>query len=299
MLDTKVFSLLTVAETLNYTQAAKRLNITQPAVSQHIKALEEELGVHIFERAGGKLVVTRQGEEVISCARKLAALENNLRQTLSDGQAQVEHLTVGVTHTAESSPIAETLALYCARHEGVSIKMVTDTTNNLYHMLKSYELDLAIVEGRITDARIHYLLLDTDTLVLAVSMDHPFAKKSMVTLDELKREKLILRLPESGTRSLFEAHLESNNMRLEDFHVILEVDNTATIKDLIRRDFGVSILARSVCLDELKKGKLTVLPVENLSMMREINFAYNSDFTRFDMLRDIMRFYNETRKIYA
>ncbi len=299
MLDTKVFSLLTVAETLNYTQAAKRLNITQPAVSQHIKALEEELGVHIFERAGGKLVVTRQGEEVISCARKLAALENNLRQTLSDGQAQVEHLTVGVTHTAESSPIAETLALYCARHEGVSIKMVTDTTNNLYHMLKSYELDLAIVEGRITDPRIHYLLLDTDTLVLAVSMDHPFAKKSMVTLDELKREKLILRLPESGTRSLFEAHLESNNMRLEDFHVILEVDNTATIKDLIRRDFGVSILARSVCLDELKKGKLTVLPVENLSMMREINFAYNSDFTRFDMLRDIMRFYNETRKIYA
>ena len=166
-------------------------------------------------------------------------------------------------------------------------------------MLKSYELDLAIVEGRITDPRIHYLLLDTDTLVLAVSMDHPFAKKSMVTLDELKREKLILRLPESGTRSLFEAHLESNNMRLEDFHVILEVDNTATIKDLIRRDFGVSILARSVCLDELKKGKLTVLPVENLSMMREINFAYNSDFTRFDMLRDIMRFYNETRKIYA
>ena len=299
MLDSKVFSLLTVAETLNYTQAAKQLNITQPAVSQHIKALEDELGVHLFERLSGKLVVTRQGEAVISCARKLAALENNLRQSLSDDRAQVEHLTVGVTHTAESNPIAETLALYCARHEGVSIKMVTDTTSNLYRMLKSYELDLAIVEGRAADPRINYLLLDTDTLVLAVSMDHPFAKKSMVTLDELKREKLILRLPESGTRSLFEAHLESNNMSLEDFHVILEVDNTATIKNLIRRNFGVSILARSVCLDELKKGKLTVLPVENLSMMREINFAYNSDFTQFDMLRDIMHFYNETRKTYA
>ena len=73
----------------------------------------------------------------------------------------------------------------------------------------------------------------------------------------------------------------------------------ATIKDLIRRDFGVSILARSVCLDELKKGKITVLPVENLSMMREINIAYNSDFTQFDILHDIMKVYNETLRIYT
>ena len=166
-------------------------------------------------------------------------------------------------------------------------------------MLKTYELDMAIVEGRISDPSIHYLLLDTDYLVLAVSVNHPFAKRSMVTLNELKKERMILRLPGSNTRTLFDAQLAGNGMSINDFNVILEVENIATIKDLIRRDFGVSILARSVCLDELKKGKITVLPVENLSMMREINIAYHDGFTQFDVLHDIMQIYNETLRIYT
>ena len=70
------------------------------------------------------------------------------------------------------------------------------------------------------------------------------------------------------------------------------------IKDLIRRGFGISILARSVCLDELRKGKITVLPVENLSMEREINIVCNKDFEHRDILRDIARTYAETSRLY-
>ncbi len=88
-------------------------------------------------------------------------------------------------------------------------------------------------------------------------------------------------------------------MSLDDFNVILEVDNIATIKDLIRRDIGVSILSRSVCLDELKKGKITALPIENLSMIREINILYHSDFKHADVLHSIMKEYNKVVKFYA
>lgn len=298
MVDQKIYTLLAVEECRNFTKAASRLSITQPAVSQHIRALEQELGVRIFDRINGKLLLSHQGEAVVNYAKKEVALYSNLLKKLSDNAAEMDHLTVGITHTAESNPIAETLAKYCAQRGSISIKMITDTVSNLCTMLKSYELDIAIIEGRIADPAIHHLLLDTDYLVLAVATDHPFAKKSMVTLEELKQERMILRLPDSGTRNLFQAHLESNNMSLDEFNVILEVDNMATIKDLIRRNLGVSVLARSVCLDELKKGKIAVLPVENLSMTREINVAYNNDFTQFDMLHDIVRFYNETRKLY-
>ena len=298
MIDNKVYTLLKVYECGSFVSAAKQLNITQPAVSQHIKALEDELSITIFERGKGKLVLTKQGNEVIKCAKKMVGIYSGLLQDISDGTSLTTHLTIGVTHTAESNPIAEALASYCSKNPRVNIKMITDTISNLYTMLKTYEIDLAIVEGRSRDPGIRYLLMDTDYLVLAVSPDHPFAKKSMVTLNELKKERMILRLPNSGTRNLFVAHLESNNMSLSDFNVILEVDNIATIKDLIRRDFGVSILAKSVCLDELKKGKIVTLPVENLSMMREINIAYPSDFTQFDLLRDIVKSYNETLKLY-
>ncbi|CUX48822.1 LysR family transcriptional regulator substrate-binding protein [Clostridium sp. C105KSO13] len=88
-------------------------------------------------------------------------------------------------------------------------------------------------------------------------------------------------------------------MSLDDFNVILEVHNIATIKDLIRQDIGVSILARSACLDELKKGKITVLPIENLSMIREINILYHSDFKHADILQSIMKEYNKAVKFYA
>ena len=92
---------------------------------------------------------------------------------------------------------------------------------------------------------------------------------------------------------------EKLSMSLDDFNVTLEVDNIATIKDLIRRDFGVSVLAKSACMDELKKKKIVVLPIENLSMMREINIVYTQDFEHFQLLRDIVRYYNETRQAGA
>ena len=298
MIDPKLSTLLKVYELGNYTKAAKALSLSQPAVSQHIRALESELKVRLFDRVGNSIIVTREGEEVVRYAKKVTALYNNLCQDLADTRGLAGHLSVGITHTSESNPIAETLARYCATNEGIRIKMVTDTISNLYTMLKTYELDLAIVQGRIPDPNINYMLLDTDYLVLACSANHRFAGKSMVTLNELKKEKMILRLPNSGTRDLFVAHLESNNMNINDFNVVLEVDNMATIKDLIRRDFGVSILARSVCLDEIKKGKIVVLPVENLSMMREVNIAYNRDFKQFGILQDIVRFYNETVTLY-
>lgn len=298
MLDPKIYSLLQVCESGSFVAASKKLSITQPAVSHHIKALEEELNVTIFERRNGRIVLTREGEEVAKCAKKMQGLYQNLIQNLRDSKKLVTHLTIGVTHTAESNPIAEALARYCAENDNVIIKMITGTINNLYSKLKEYEIDLAVVEGRITDPSIHHLLIDTDYLVLAVSVNHPFARREMITLNELKKERMILRLPNSGTRNLFVAHLESNNMSLSEFNVILELDNIATIKDLIRRDFGVSILPRSVCLDELKKKKIAVLPVENLSMIREINLAYHKDFAQLDILQDIAKYYRETLRHY-
>ena len=110
MLDPKIYSLLQVYQCGSFMAAAKKLSITQPAVSHHIKALEEELHVLIFDRRGGKVVLTREGEEVIKCAKKMLGLYQNLQQDLRDSKKLISHLTVGVTHTAESNPIAEALA---------------------------------------------------------------------------------------------------------------------------------------------------------------------------------------------
>ncbi len=299
MIDIRLYTLLAVVEFNSYTRAAEHLSLTQPAITQHIKQLEKELNIKIFRRVGKEIIPTNEGNVVIQYARRNIALYERMKQNILDIQRHVRRLTVGITHTAESNAVAEVLGRYSSKNPGTTITIISDSINNLYSMLKNYEIDLAVVEGKIQDSSINSLLLDTDSLMLVVSNNNPLAKKSMVTINELKKQPLILRRPSSGTRNLFAAHLESNNMSLNDFNVILEVDNIATIKDLIRRDIGVSILARSACLDEIKKRKITVLPIENLSMIREINILYHNDFKHVDILESIMKEYNKVAKFYA
>jgi len=298
MIDPKLETLIKVCEVGSFTRAAEALSLTQPAVSQHIKQLEKNLDIKIFNRSEGELKLTQEGEIVIKYAKRIKSLYNNMYRNLRDEKRQMTRLSVGVTHTGESNLLTEVLAKYCNEKAGLHLTIVTDTINNLYNKLRIYEIDLAVVEGRILDNSFNSILLDTDCLMLAVSNDNPLAQKSMVTLNELKKEKLILRLPNSGTRNLFISHLESNNVSIDEFNIILEVDNIATIKDLVRRNLGVSILAKSACLDELRKGKLALLPVENLSMIREINIVYHKDFEQIEMLSEITKIYNESSKIY-
>jgi DNA-binding transcriptional LysR family regulator len=130
---------------------------------------------------------------------------------------------------------------------GLRITIISDSIKNLYRKLEDYDVDLIVVEGRNTDNRYSSLLLDTDSLVLAVSPESPLAKKSMVSLEELKKEKMIVRGQGSATRQLFEDSLHGQGLSLSDFNVILEVDNIATIKDLILKNIGVAVLAKSAC----------------------------------------------------
>lgn len=294
MLSTKLQTVLAVAEHKNFTRAAEMLSMTQPAVSHHIKQLEQEVGAPLFLRSKTGLLLTPQGEIVVSYARRMKALNERMLAELQTAGRQLSLLRIGITHTSESNLTAAALAKYSNQKGKLKIILFTDTINNLYDMLENYELDLAIVDGAYTDPRFSSMLLDTDYLTCVLSVDNPLARKAAVTLAELKRQKMILRTPASATRTLFESALESHGESIQSFDVTLEVDNIATIKDLIRKDLGVSILPRSACLDELRKGKIAVLPVENLSMVRETRIVYNRDFSHTDMLNEIIRTYGST-----
>lgn len=300
MLDNKLEAILAVAEEKNFTRAAKKLSLTQPAVSQIVRKMEAELGVPLFIRKNGDIVPTQQGEIVLSYARRFEAMYEKMQRDILDAEKHINNIRVGITHTAESNIVTEILGKFTSQNPGFSITVITDTIKNLYTKLENYELDLAIVEGKPQNPNLYSLMLDTDYLVCVVAPTHPLARQSMATLNELKKEQMILRLPTSATRMLFESTLESINESIENFNVILEVDNIATIKDLVRKGLGISILAKSTCMDELKKGKICVMPIENLSMIRETNIVYNKYFSHIAPLKEIVKTYREeVAKLYT
>lgn len=298
MIDIKLYTLLEVLETGSYSSAARNLSLTQPAVSQHIKRLERELGIKVFNRHGNTIKSTPEGDLVIKYARRNIALYQKMKEDILNQGREIKKLSVGITHTAESNAVAEVLGKYSANHPGTQISIVADSINNLYDMLRSYELDLIVVEGKAPSRGINSLLLDTDSLVLALSNDHHLAKKNMVSLDDVRKEALILRRHASATRELFVSHLSNLDLTLDDFRVIMEVDSVAIIKNLVKRSIGVSILPRSVCLNELQRGEMRILPIENLSLVREINILYHEDFGHSYLLDSIMKEYRQTVKNY-
>ena len=125
MVDYRLLSLLKIVETGSFTKASGQLGLSQPAVSQHIRQLEEYWQVKIFEHAHNRFTLTPEGELIVRYAQRMAALSNNLKQALKNEKEQIHSLTIGITHTAESSAIIEALAAYTNNLDRLNLKILT------------------------------------------------------------------------------------------------------------------------------------------------------------------------------
>lgn len=293
-MDAKLLTLIEISEVNSFTKAAKALNLTQPAVSQHVKQLEEEFDAKLFIRSNNNLSLTKEGEIVLKYALRIQSLYNDMNRKLKDYRKRVNNLTVGITHTSESNIAPEIMAKYSERNSGSHIRIISDSIKNLYEKLSLYQIDLAIIEGKITNKKFSSILLGTDSLVAVVSLDNPLANKKVVTINDLKKENLILRNLESGTSTLFVNELAKMDESINNFHLFLEMDNVASIKMLVRKNLGISILPKSACSREIKENKLVGLPIENLDLVRETNLVFIENNIDRNILEDIVSIYRES-----
>ncbi len=293
MIDVKLETFVTVCETKSFTKTGELLGLTQPAVSQHIKRLEDELAATLFLRKKGELILSKEGEIVLLYAKRMKALCEKMRVKVKNAQNNMDRIRIGITHTQESGFVTEVLSKIAIEDDNLQITFITDNIKNLYDMLENFEIDMAIIEGKPTNPSFNFVVVNTDSLMCIVSAQSHLAHKASITLAELKREHLILRLPGSSTRAKFEAALDGIGESIDNFDVTVEVDSIATIRDLVKKDFGVSVLARYSCINELQKGTLCALPIENLSMIRETTIVYHKTFTHTEIVDRIAKNYNE------
>ncbi len=293
LIDDKLETFVAVCDTKSFTKAAEILSLTQPAVSQHIKRLEEELNTTLFLRKKGELLLSDEGEIVLTYAKRMIALCDKMRDKVKNAKSRVNRIRIGITHTQESGLLMDVLSKIALGDDSLQITFITDNIKNLYDMLENFEIDMAVIEGKPTNPSFNFVVINTDSLMCIVSSQNALAKKSTVTLAELKKEHLILRLPTSSTRERFSSALDGIGESIDNFDVTIEVDSIATIRNLVKKDFGVSVLARSSCAHELSKGTLVALPIENLSMIRETTIVYHKTFTHTEIVDRIARNYNE------
>lgn len=292
MLDIKLDTLLTVYEEKNFTKAAQKLNLTQPAVSNHIRMLETEIGHPLCVRTKGKLLFTPEGEIAVSYAKLFKTIYTNMCEEIAEKQTAPTPLKIGMTRSLEGDPIiANTIAQYITLHSNNNLKVISGTIHSLCEMLKNYELDFIIIDASVPgNSQFTSHTLDTESLLCFVCTSNPLASKSRIRLEELKKEPMVMWLPSSTNRILFESALESIQESLDQFNVILETDSLSTIKLLVSKDAAVSIIPHRF---SIKRSKYTGIPIEGINMVREINLISRKGFPHKTILDEFIQIYHK------
>lgn len=288
MINDKLKTLIVLAQVKSYTQTAEICHLSQPAVSQHIKALEEMYGIKIFKRVGRNMILTYEGEVLVNNAKKLIALNRNIEKELSKKRGTISKLDIGITLTAGGYFIPEILSVFKSKYPELRFNFHTDLASNLLERMRLNELDFVIVDGTPQTTDFMMELLVKDELIIIGPKGHPLADKPVVSIDELKQEKFILRHEKANTRLAFENYLQNHLESIANFDIILEIDNTALIKQLIIAGHGLSVMSRALCEVNLAVGTLKEIKLHDFHLERGIYLVYPGELAKSDIIKSII-----------
>lgn len=276
MLDFRMETFLTVCDCMNYTKAAEILNITQPAVSQHIRYLEEEYQTKLFLQKGKRMELTESGELLKQTALSMQHDVLHLKKEIRQREGGRRKLCFGVTLTIGEHIVPERLPLLLEREPGLSVEMRVENTSELLQRLKQGELEFVIVEGNFSKQEYAYELYKKEAFVAVCAAGHQFAGKPD-SLEGLLPETLVIREEGSGNREILERTLQGKNLNLADFKSCIEVNDIQTIKELIKRDAGIGFLYRAAVKTEIERGSLREIPLSDFQILHDMAFIWMKD----------------------
>lgn len=273
MLDTRLHTFLTLCETCNYTKTAQKLNMTQPAVSQHIQYLENYYQVVLISEKGKNFTLTEEGKALQQYIKILNANSERILPLLQRIKNQVKPLNFGATLTIGEYTIPPILYQIFKDNPKTNISMFVENTNILQQMLWDGKIDFALLEGHFDQSQFEYKLISDETFIGVCSPENKIASKPN-DLEELLEQNLILREPGSGTRDILEQALYNQNLSIKDFNRKLEIGNMNAIKDLCHQNIGITFMYREALKKELYEGYLKKIPIRNFNISHPFNFVY-------------------------
>lgn len=273
MLDSRIYTFITVCKYMNFTRASRELCITQPTVTQHIQHLETQYATKLFTYSNRKLDLTNAGEELLRAALAMASDEVLLREKIYGMTGRRETLRFGATLTIGEFVFSETVSRLVKAHPELNIHMMVENTNVLLEMMDQGEIEFAAVEGFFPKVDYDYVVFDR---VPFIAVGHPdFQPEGGVArMDDLLDTHLLLREEGSGSRNIFESWLMGHNYALKDFKHFTIVNNMTVMKKLLLAGVGIGFMYRSVVEDELASGQLVEIEVDGFDIEHEFTFVW-------------------------
>ena len=260
-----------VAQTGGMTLGAQRLDISQPAVSKQVQELERALGVHLFDRVGRRVRLSRAGEVLVDYARRLFALAHEAEEAMTDVRAAGRgRLAIGASTTIGTYLLPGVLAEFWRRHPRVELLVQIENTEQVHRRLAGHELDLGLTEGPVEEGELDAEVFHQDELVMIAAPGHRLAGRPRVPLSAVREEPFVLREPGSGTRAVEERALARLKLPVR---AVMALGSTEAIKRVVAEGVGLAIVSRLAVGVECAAGTLAVLPVTGLRLARPLRLV--------------------------
>ncbi len=270
---------IAAAETENFSEAGRRLGVSQPAISMQIKALEDRLGLLLFERAGRHISLSEAGRALVPMARETIDRVIGIEETMVSLQGEVIGLLkLACSTTAGKYVLPSLLSGLMARHPQVEIVCQVTQREAALDSLRRGDAHVALTSLRIPFKDVEYRPFLTDSIVLVVPPEHRWANLTEPILPEdLIKEQFIVREPTSGTLDAMRQGLEWHDLSLDHLQKVMTVGNAEAIRMAVQEGIGVAFVSAMVALEGVESGKLAVVEVDGLELEKTLYMARDTD----------------------
>lgn len=263
-----------VAELESVSAAARRLSLTQSAVSMSISQLERQLDRPLFIRQGNRLALSHWGRWLRPKAKVLLQNARQIELGLHDEQLVSGVIRVSASQTAAEHLLPELIGKVDADFPELRVELMVENTEHVIDSVLNYDIDVGVIESRNDDSRIHQENWMTDHLVVVASPHHPFAQLERVSLAQLEQAKWVLREHGAGTRGIFDGAVHG---LIDNLDVWKEYQHVPVLIELVKTGPYLSAIPFLDVEQDVRDNKLVVLPTPQLDMKRYISFIWRND----------------------
>jgi len=270
---------LASAETENFSEAARRLNVSQPAISMQIKSLEEKLGMPLFERTGRQVTLTEAGHALVPMAREVIQQTIRLEEAMASLQGEVVgELRIGCSTAAGKYVLPKLLAGLHDKHPKVTLVCDVTTRYNALEKLRAGDVQVALTSLREPHKGIEYRPFLTDRIVLIVPPDHPWTRRGEpIKPKDLLEEKFILREEGSGTREALKEGLSWHDLSIGELEVLMTLGNSEAIRGAVAEGLGAAFVSWMAACEGVGAGTVASVDVADMDLRRTLWMARDTD----------------------
>jgi DNA-binding transcriptional LysR family regulator len=287
-----------VADLKSFSKAADDLFLTQPTISGHILSLEKSLSLRLFDRTSREVRLTKAGEVFLKYSSKILSFRKDLLNALSEFSQGIRgELSLGASTIPGEYLLPRLLSDFKKEHPHFIISLKIADTKEIIQYVFQDNVEFGIIGAKLNHPSLHFEKYEEDEIIVVAPPDHPLTRKKRVNVEELSKVPWIIREEGSGTQMSVEKALRRKGKSLKQFHVVMEMGSTSSVKEGVKAKLGLAFLSKRAVEEEMSQGFLSRIDVEGIELIsRQIYIVTHRGRTLSPIGMEFLRFLKRKKK---